>query len=54
MKELKQEGYINAGVLEYKNYFRVYTNIFFDQNKANVELTKIRKENKMGYLLEVD
>jgi len=50
VNKLKDEGYINSGLLYYQNYYRVYYDIFLDVNKANIELNTLRKQNKISYL----
>lgn len=53
IKELKQSGYIEADVLNYKNFYRVYCKILNNPEANEKELFEIRKKHKTSYLLNL-
>jgi len=51
--ELRDKGFENAGYINYKKYYRVFSYLVFSQEEANKALLESRAKFNISYILEI-
>jgi len=54
LSKLKKKGYNDAGILNYKNDYRVFSAVYFDTLEANKQLSVVRKKYPASYVLDLE